>query len=351
MANENLNIDDYIVDFADIPYERISKERVLTGYPDLDYFIKGVEPGLTELIGGTNVGKSIFTSMLIKNAIAQKYKVGVFASEHSLRDYKMIVMQQNAKKGDFEILPFIDNNGNNTNIADWYVNKEKEEQISSEYNHKLFLYDTRKVDRDVETICSWMVACCKEKGVRFFILDNFMEIDNNNQNQFQEQTSIVTQIRNTALRYKLFVVLVMHTNKASTEDGFRLTIKSAFGTSNATNKGYNVLALYRKDYIVVGKGQDKVLNKFKADLGRAGFDFDKCDGFVEVLKTKGNGNGIIGLQYVADSKTFIQAPKVNKTEADKIYEKYSKQATISEQIERGDLSVVDDDIFANGLPF
>ena len=69
MAN---NIDDYIVDFADIPYERVSKERVLTGYPDLDYFIKGIEPGLTELIGSTNVGKSIFTSMLIKNAMGDR---------------------------------------------------------------------------------------------------------------------------------------------------------------------------------------------------------------------------------------------------------------------------------------
>ena len=43
MAN---NIDDYIVDFADIPYERVSKERVLTGYPDLDYFIKGIVESL-----------------------------------------------------------------------------------------------------------------------------------------------------------------------------------------------------------------------------------------------------------------------------------------------------------------
>lgn len=335
------NIEDYIVDFADIPYERISKERVLTGYPDLDYFIKGIEPGLTELIGSTNVGKSILTSMLIKNAISQHYKVGVFASEHSLRDYKMIVMQQNAKKGEFEVVPFIDNNDKDTNIADWYVTREREQKTNAEYNGNLFLYDTRKVERDVTTICSWMVQCLKSKGARFFILDNFMEIDNNNSNQFQEQTSIITQIRNTALRHKLFVVLVMHTNKASSEDGFRLNIKSAFGTSNATNKGYNVLALYRKDYIIVNKGQEKQLDKFKADLGKAGFDYDKCDEFIEVLKTKGNGNGIIGLVYNADSKTFEQAPKVSQTEADKIYKRYTKQQKLDEQIDSGELLPID----------
>ena len=337
------NINDYIVNFKDIPYERISKERVLTGCKDLDYFIKGIEPGLTELIGATNVGKSIFTSMLINNAINQKYKVGVFASEHSLRDYKMIVMQQNAQKGEFDIVPFVDNNNNDTNIADWYVNKKAETRIAQQYDDNLFLFDTRKVERDVETICQWMVACFKEHNTRFFILDNFMEIDNNNQNQFQEQTTIITQIRNTALRYKFFVVLVMHTNKASMEDGFRLNIKSAFGTSNATNKGYNVLALYRKDYIIVGKGQEKQLDRFKADLGKAGFDYDKCDEFVEVLKTKGNGNGIVGLKYVPENKTFVQADKVSQTEADKIYKRYSQQVSIEERVENGEMEIYDGD--------
>lgn len=330
-------ISSYVVNFADIPYDRVSKERVLTGYKDLDYFIKGIEVGLTELIGATNVGKSIFTSMLIKNAISQHYKVGVFASEHSLRDYKMIVMQQNAHKGEFELVPFIDANGNETNIADWYVTPEAEERISKEYNDNLYLYDVRKVERDVDTLCQWIVECVKSYGIRFFILDNFMEIENTNNNQFQEQTAIVTKIRNTALRYRLFIILVIHTNKASTEDGFRLNIKSAFGTSNATNKGYNVLALYRKDYIIVSKGQEKQLDKFKADLAKAGFDYEKCDGFVEVLKTKGNGKGIVGLTYQADSQTFVQAEKVSKTEADHIYKKYS----IQDRIDSGELKEID----------
>ena len=37
------SIKDYVIDFADIPYQRISIERVLTGFRDLDYFNKGIE--------------------------------------------------------------------------------------------------------------------------------------------------------------------------------------------------------------------------------------------------------------------------------------------------------------------
>ena len=37
-----------------VPYERKSKERVLTGFNDLDYFTKGFEVGVTLLVANTN---------------------------------------------------------------------------------------------------------------------------------------------------------------------------------------------------------------------------------------------------------------------------------------------------------
>lgn len=319
------DIDKFIIDFADIPYDRISIERVLTGYRDLDYFNKGIEVGVTEIVGDTNVGKSILTSSLLDCAINQGYSAGVFASEHTLRKYKMLMMQQNGKKGDFDIVPFVDKNGNDTNIADYYVKKDIEKKVNAKYNHKLFLFDTRYEDRDVDTLCDFMVECNKKHNIRFFVLDNFMEIENNNENQFQEQTSIITKIRNTALRLNLFVILVMHTNKASGADGFRLTVKSAFGTSNATNKAYNVWVLYRKDRIPIPSKQDKVLDKFKMDCAKCGFDYDSCDSFIEILKTKGNGNGIVGLTYEAETKTFIQSKKLTQTDADKIFKRLEKK--------------------------
>lgn len=359
-------IEDYVVDFANIPYERISLERVLTGFRDLDYYNKGIEVGVTEVIGDTNTGKSILTSALIDFALRQEYKCGVFAGEHTLRKYKMLIMQQNAKQGEFELVPFKDKykiyeDKEDTNIADWYVNQDVETRVNKKYNNKMFLYNVQKPDRDIDMLCSFMEYCHKQNGVRFFIVDNLMEIENNKDNQFQEQTEIATKLRNTALRYNLFVVLVMHTNKAAGADGFRLTVKNAFGSSNVTNKGYNVWFLYRKDQIITFNKNEKVLEKFKKDCVGCGYDFDKCDGFIEVGKTKGVGNGIVGIVYDGDSKTFKQAPKVSKTEADKIYKKFEKKERESSEQSKFDWEStksgltpinLDDDPFINDvLPF
>ena len=109
-------------------------------------------------------------------------------------------------------------------------------------------------------------------------------------------------------------------------NGFRLTVKSASGTSNAGNKAYNMIALYRKDCIFVSKGQERMLEKFVEDCAKCGFDFDDCDGFLEVVKTKGNGNGVIGLVYDRETKTYKQARKISATEADKIFKTRVKQS-------------------------
>ena len=44
----------YLIDISDVPYTRESTERVLTGFPDLDFLNKGIETGLTEILGQTN---------------------------------------------------------------------------------------------------------------------------------------------------------------------------------------------------------------------------------------------------------------------------------------------------------
>lgn len=346
------DIDKFLINIKDIPYDRISIERILTGFKDLDYFNKGIECGITELVGDTNTGKSIFTSSLIDKAILQQYKVGVFAGEHTLRKYKMQLMQQTAKKGEFQLVPFVDkyniygDNGE-TNIADWYVNEDCEKRFGEKYNDNLFLFDVRRNERDVDTLCQFMEYSCKTHGIKFFILDNLMEIENNNDNQFQEQTSIATKLRNMAIRYGLFIVLVMHINKGGGQDGFRLTVKNAFGSSNITNKGYNIWFLYRKDQIETFNKNEKVLDRFKQDCAKCGFDFEKCDAFIETAKTKGNGNGVVGLLYDSDSKTFRQATKISKTEADKLYKKYEEKASVQTGMSYDDLIQIseDDEIF------
>lgn len=336
----------YLVNIADVPYTRESTERVLTGFPDLDFLNKGIEAGLTEILGATNSGKSILTALLIGKAIEQHYKVGVFAGEHSLKTYKQLLYQQNAKKGEFEIIPFHDANGNDTNIADWFVNEKAEERISKKFNNNLFLFNVEKDERDIDTIIGAVMYGYKTYGIRFWVIDNLMEIDNKASNQWQEQSGIGNKLRNVFVQNNLFGILVMHTNK---NDALRYTTRDAFGASNITNKGYRIWVVYRKDYMFAKQGQEKELNRIKQDLASAGFDYEQCDGFIDTIKTKGNRNGIIGIKYDAETKTYTQASKITKTEADKIYKSYEKQERMSDSELFGELNEID---YMDGdLPF
>lgn len=289
-----------------------------------------------------NCGKSILTSSLISKAIEQHYKVGVFAGEHSLRTYKNLLYQQNAQKGDFVIVPFKDTNGNDTNIADFYVNDKAEQRINKIFNNNLYLFNVEKDERDIDTLIGTILYGYKEKGIRFWVIDNLMEIDNKASNQWQEQTGIGNKLRNVFVQNGLFGILVMHTNK---NDVFRINVKNAFGSSNITNKGYRIWVLYRKDYMFVRQGQDKELDRLKQDLAKNGFDYDKCDGFIDTIKTKGNANGIIGIVYDPDTKTYKQAEKISQTEADKIYKRTTKQNSFDDI-----LTEVEDDLDGD-LPF
>lgn len=89
------------------------------------------------------------------------------------------------------------------------------------------------------------------------------------------------------------------------------------------------------------------MNRLKQDLANAGFDYEQCDGFIDTIKTKGNRNGIIGIVFDPETKTYKQAPKITKTEADKIYKSIEKQKSVFDD------GIFDDmkDVMDGDLPF
>ncbi len=356
------DIAEFATRFNDIPYERKSLMRILWGFKDLDYYTKGLEIGLNSIEADTNTGKSVLTSSVLKSACKQGYQCCVYASEHTNESYKALIMQQNGKKGEFITIPFVDTNGHETNIADFYVNESVEQAITNGIGKNITLFNSHKQQRDLNTILDWIEYCGKELNCKFCLIDNFMEVYIKDQDLFRGQEDAITLLRNKLLELNMVGLLVTHINKESASNGFRLTVKSARGTSTLGDKSYNLIALYRKDYIVVLKGQEKILDKFKQDCARCGFDYDACDGFIEVLKTKGNGSGIVGLIFDKETKTYEQAPKISKTDADKIYKRYEQkeyaQASLDwdKQSSNLDLQPIDDDEIKNifgddDLPF
>lgn len=322
---------------GDVPYERKSIERILSGIKDLDYFTKGFEVGVSLLVANSNAGKSTFVQGIIARAIEQGYKVFSFAGEHTTQSFKQLIYHQNSTKKDYVPIPYVDNNGNETNIVDWYITEEQEQKIINKFKDKLFMY-SNKAKRDIDTMINSMVDCYKNYGVRFFVIDNLISIENINSNVFAEQTRITEKIRTFALNYKVIVLLVAHQRKIA-ERGFLIDIQDVAGSQNIANKAYNVIAQYRTDMLNKDSKDYQVLTK---ELAKCGFDINHCDGIFSVIKTKGNKNGCVGVIYDSDTKTYHQAPKISKTEADRIYKR--TQQTLETSIELDGLMQVDDEL-------
>ena len=182
-----------------------------------------------------------------------------------------------------------------------------------------------------------MRECHEKEGVRFFVIDNLISIDNISSNVFAEQTRITEAIRTFALNYKVVVLLVAHQRKIA-EKGFLIDIQDVAGSQNISNKAYNVIAQYRTDML---NRDSKDYEQMRKELAKCGFDIEKCDGALAVIKTKGNGNGWVGIKYDADTKTYKQAEKISQTEADKIIKVKPKLTAnlieITDEIDDGEL--------------
>lgn len=315
-------------DIAEVPYERKSIERILTGFNDLDYDIKGLEVGITLVVANTNSGKSTLTQGFIARAIEQGYKAWVFSGEHTAASFLQLLYHQNSQKQDYVPIGFKDKQGNDTNIADWYVTEKREAEIKAKFAGNLFIY-SNKARRNIEEIIGSMQAAHDEKGTRFYLVDNLISIDNISSNVFAEQTAITEKIRTFALNNNVIVVLVAHQRKLA-ERGFRLDISDVAGSQNISNKAYNVLAQYRVDMLDIEKPDYK---RLKADIAKYGFDLADCDNVIEVLKTKGNCTGLVGLKYDAETKTYRQASKISKTKADQIFKAVENQTKIDDLYE------------------
>lgn len=324
---------------SEIPYERKSKERILTGFNDLDYYLKGLEVGVSLLVANTNVGKSTFVQGVIAKAIEQGYKVFSFAGEHTAQSFLQLLYHQNSTKSDYKPIVYKNWKGEETGIVDWYISEEREQEICKKFSENLFIY-SNKAKRDIDTIIDSMIACHKEQGARFFVIDNMISIDNISSNVFAEQTIITEKIRTFALNYKVIVLLVAHQRK-NEKGSFLIDLQDVAGSQNISNKAYNVIAQYRVDMLNKNCKDYEFLVR---ELCKFGFDIDQCDGVLAVLKTKGNGNAYVGLVYDSETKTYKQAPKISKTEADKLLRNSQTQMCL-------DLNNLEDFDESDKLPF
>lgn len=286
--------------FGDYEYKITSKERVLSGIDRLDELIKGFEMGcITIWTGLTNAGKTTVMTMITKQTIMQGEKVFYFNGEQTKDDFKNNLYKQSVRKENLKAVRY-----KKTSIVDFFVKDEEVEKLNKLYDNSLFVYNNN-APRTIEFLIEAMEEVNQKYGVRVFMLDNFMQIDTKSSDEYREQKDIMEKLRTFAVNKNVHIHLVAHPRKT---DKFqtRITIYDVLGSSNLVNKAYNVISIIRVDNLNEDDTEYKRLTKLMA---REGYDITKSSSILEILKTKGERCGVVGLVYDSLTKTYKEQEK------------------------------------------
>lgn len=294
--------------FSEFTYRDTPKKRVLSGFRELDYLIKGFEMGCVTLwTGRTNAGKSTVLTHIIKSAIQQNEKVFWFNGEKSKEDSKDDLYHQLSTKDDFDVVQYKD-----TPIFDSFVKKDRVDQLANKYNRMIFIYNN-EFGTQINHLLYAMEEVRRIYEVKIFVLDNFMQIDIQNENVFQEQAKIMEKIRQFAVNNEVHIHLVVHPRKVE-KGQVELSLEDIAGTMNMANKAYNVIAIMRADLVERDSLEYKRLYK---KMLKERYDIEKTSTILEVLKTKGVRNGLVGLVYDTNTRAFTEQSKLTS----ELYEK------------------------------
>ena len=136
-----------------------------------------------------------------------------------------------------------------------------------------------------------------------------MQLDNSE--LIDQQTRIVEKFKRFARDKEAMVILVAHPinlNFGTT----RLNIFDISGTQNISNKATNICTIMRTDIM-----NDEEKMKLTYYLLENNYLFENCDAVIEVLKTKGNKNGVLGLKYDKITRNFTEIEKITDLEKEK----------------------------------
>lgn len=301
--------------FGDYKYNTNSKERILSGLPDLDYLIKGFELGcVTIWTGQTNAGKTTIMTMITKQTIMQNEKVFYFNGEQTKDDFKNNIYKQTVQRKDIYSKQYKD-----SNVFDFFVADKEVERLNKIYGDSLFVYNNNK-KRTIDFILKAMEDVRVKFGVRVFFLDNFMQIDTTTSDEYREQKDIMEKLRTFAVNKNVHIHLVVHQKKTE-RNNTRITIYDVFGSSNLVNKAYNVISIIRVDSLEEDSTERKRLEK---ELFKEKYDIAKTSSVLEVLKTKGTRCGVVGLVYDNITKTFTQQEHMLSEEYEKRKHSFNK---------------------------
>lgn len=288
-------------------------EREYTNIKELDYLLKGLEYGRLSLWSGvTNHGKTTLMTQFAKECLKQHKKIFYFSGEQSAGEFKNYLYIGLCKK---EQLEFIQNK-HNDKIYDTKPKQEVIDYFDNIYSNDLYIYDNNMSNNTVSNMLKTMHYALK-KGVRIFFIDNFMQLDNSE--RLEEQTKITELFKRFAIDNNVIVNLVAHPRKTQFQKS-RLTIFDIAGSQNIANKSSNICTIMRTDILSEVEKEEIGYLLYKNN-----YNIERCDGVVEVIKTKGNACKMVGLVYDKEFKTYKESPKLTEHELYALNNKYTRK--------------------------
>ena len=302
------NWGDYIIDFATIPYERELEERALYPFSTLNFLTGGMELGEISIIAGeTGSGKTTLVSMCVAEIIKQD-KCFCIYGESTLKKQAHAHYRQMTPYNDNDYM-FVNyyKNGQKTNVGKFFVSESAEKKIKEQTAKKLFYYDP-KGGMDINSIMEVMRVAYEKGGIKYYIIDNLMQVSLETNDEVKEMKDNFEQLRRFVIDNKVHCVVLAHYRKSNDYGVFRRRLEEIAGTSAIGNKCATALNIIRLDNV---DKQSKYSRSFAKLLETNGYDFEECDAIIEVLKTRHNKLGFVGLKYNKKTNTYYEIKRNN----------------------------------------
>lgn len=332
------NWGDYIIDFSTIPYERKLEERALFPFSTLNFLTGGLELGEITVIGGeTGAGKSTLVSQVVSEIIKTDKVFCIFGES---------TLEKQAHAQYRQMTPYNDNdytfvsyykNGEKTNVGKFFVSEKAETKIKEMTHKKLFYYDPRG-GMDINSILAVMKVAYEKGEIKYFVLDNLTQVEALSNDEVREMKDSFEKLRRFIIENKLHCIVLAHYRKSNDYGMFRRRLEEIAGTSAIGNKCATALNLIRLDNVDRASRYSVAFSKL---LETNGYNFAECDAVIEVLKTRHNKLGFVGLKYNKKTNTYYECRKINNN-----VEENEKAEVVAPDVE---LVPIQDDIF--DLPF
>lgn len=274
---------------------------------------------LTIVSGQPGAGKSSLLTQLMCNALDQDINTWIFSGElpngveKSWFNYILAgrrnLQESTSRKGN----------------AYMKIPTEARVSINKKYKNKWFIYRD-DYDNDLTSLIQSMTDVVRKYGAKLLILDNFMTIDTeSDENELRAQTNTIKKLITFAKKYNVSVVLVCHPRK--TDGKTNIGVYDIAGTSNIINLAHRTIALRR----VTEEDRENA-----AHLSERRRQLLKYDVIVTIIKDRmfGRSNIDIGLYYDTVSRRFY----TNQEEYDKKYSWDTKEydeALVAERLDDG----------------